>query len=122
MKWFLSISFLFLYQLYIGQAIQQLEDSLISILKQVQTEKNTQLVDIHNNNFKATLDIVIKHPESFEYGFDSPTASPTTAELCRQGADNFCEFNQLWHLDKGFNRRCDTQNSGLCACRDPNDK
>ena len=71
MKWFLSISFLFLYQLYIGQTIQQLEDSLISILKQVQTEKNTQLVDIHNNHFKATLDIVIKHPESFEYGFDS---------------------------------------------------
>ena len=47
-----------------------LKTLLISILK-VQTEKNTQLVDIHNNNFKATLDIVIMHPESFEYGFDS---------------------------------------------------
>ena len=71
MKWFISISFLFLFQLHIGQTIQQLEDSLISILKQVQTEKNTQLVEKYNNHFKATLDFVIKHPESFEYEFDS---------------------------------------------------
>ena len=71
MKWFISISFLFLFQFHIGQTIQQLEDSLISILKQVQTEKNTQLVEKYNNHFKATLDFVIKHPESFEYEFDS---------------------------------------------------
>lgn len=71
MKWFISISFLFLFQFHIGQTIQLLEDSLISILKKVQTEKNTQLVEKYNNHFKATLDLVIKHPESFEYEFDS---------------------------------------------------
>ena len=44
MKWFISISFLFLSQLHIGQTIKQLEDSLISILKEVQTEKNTERI------------------------------------------------------------------------------
>ena len=71
MKWFVSISFIFLIQLCIGQTIQQLEDSLISLLKQLQTEKNTQHIGLHNNNFKTTLEQVIKYPGSFEYEFDS---------------------------------------------------
>ena len=71
MKWFVSISFIFLIQLCIGQTIQQLEDSLISLLKQLQTEKNTQHIELHNNNFKTTLEQVIKYPGSFEYEFDS---------------------------------------------------
>ena len=48
-----------------------LEDSLISLLKHVQTEKNTQRIELHNNNFKSTLEQVIKHPASFDYEFDS---------------------------------------------------
>lgn len=71
MKWFVSISFIFLIQLCIGQTIQVLEDSLISLLKHVQTEKNTQRIELHNNNFKSTLEQVIKHPASFDYEFDS---------------------------------------------------
>ena len=71
MKWFVSISFIFLIQLCIGQSIQEFEDSLISLLKHVQTEKNTQRIELHNNNFKSTLEQVIKHPASFDYEFDS---------------------------------------------------
>ncbi len=71
MKWFISISLLVSNQFYVGQTLKQFEDTLISLLRNVQTEKNTQLIDQNNNHFKSYLEKVINHPASFDYKFDS---------------------------------------------------
>ena len=56
MKWIFTISIVIFSHGFFTQDIKVFEDSLISLLKNVQTEKNTQQAKHHNIEFKAYLD------------------------------------------------------------------
>ena len=53
MKWIFTISIVVFFHGLFAQDIKVFEDSLISLLKNVQTEKNAQLAKIHNKEFRV---------------------------------------------------------------------
>ena len=77
MKWILTISIVVFFHGIFAQDIKVFEDSLISLLKNVQTEKNTQQAKHHNIEFKAYLE---KTTLSFEFKNALETISITSLE------------------------------------------
>ena len=102
MKWIFTISIVIFSHGFFTQDIKVFEDSLISLLKNVQTEKNAQLAKIHNKEFKAYLEKTIKHPLAFTYQFDSLSKYMSTIkspdESFRLFNWNIEQKNQLWPL------------------------
>ena len=95
MKWILTISIVVFFHGIFAQDIEVFEDSLISLLKNVQTEKNTQQAKHHNIEFKAYLEKTIKHPLAFSYPFDSLSKYMSTI---KSPDESFRLFN--WNIEQ----------------------
>lgn len=95
MKWIFTISIVIFSHGFFTQDIKVFEDSLISLLKNVQTEKNAQEAKHHNIEFKAYLEKTIKHPLAFSYPFDSLSKYMSTI---KSPDESFRIFN--WNIEQ----------------------